>query len=295
MDGSSQSLGEPDSLGRLRSKSLHEVVGAVARTHGQDAGLPRPRPDARNVHIVAAGSQRFREIPERELLCLHEGNFARYKIRPSEFAAWQKVASSDATVLPPRWDRGAGGGQPLNSPREDCLPCVSTSIRRRRARYSVEWSGGVSCERDVEGRAAGSASRPHATAQKQSPDPDVQPWVSLRCRPDSSRSSPRPNTRSRAPDSGAMLKCPVRRQNGALTRCSTKSRRSTAASDRHTPSARSLERWPVLRGRSPRWLLWTHRSHQTAAVRAAAAFAPPAPMHDQDLIRVAAELMDTSL
>ena len=34
---------------------------------------------------------RFREMVERELLSLHEGNFARYRITPSEFAAWQRA------------------------------------------------------------------------------------------------------------------------------------------------------------------------------------------------------------
>jgi hypothetical protein len=28
---------------------------------------------------------------EAELASLHEGNFARYQIRPSEFAAWRRV------------------------------------------------------------------------------------------------------------------------------------------------------------------------------------------------------------
>jgi hypothetical protein len=42
-------------------------------------------------HVVQADRERFREIAESELLGLHEGNFARYQIRPSEFAAWQEA------------------------------------------------------------------------------------------------------------------------------------------------------------------------------------------------------------
>jgi len=30
-------------------------------------------------------------MAESELLSLHEGNFARYQIRPSEFSGWQEV------------------------------------------------------------------------------------------------------------------------------------------------------------------------------------------------------------
>lgn len=35
--------------------------------------------------------EKFREIVENELLGLHEGNFARYQIKPPEFRAWQKA------------------------------------------------------------------------------------------------------------------------------------------------------------------------------------------------------------
>jgi hypothetical protein len=42
-------------------------------------------------NIDTAERDRFREMTETELLNLHEGNFARYQIRPSEFAAWAEV------------------------------------------------------------------------------------------------------------------------------------------------------------------------------------------------------------
>ena len=35
--------------------------------------------------------EKFRDMAESELVSLHEGNFARYQIRPSEFEAWQQV------------------------------------------------------------------------------------------------------------------------------------------------------------------------------------------------------------
>jgi hypothetical protein len=35
--------------------------------------------------------ERFREMAENDLLGLHEGNFARYQLRPAAFAAWQDV------------------------------------------------------------------------------------------------------------------------------------------------------------------------------------------------------------
>lgn len=41
--------------------------------------------------VPEADRAKFIEVVETELLSLHEGNFARYRIRPSEFAAWKVV------------------------------------------------------------------------------------------------------------------------------------------------------------------------------------------------------------
>ena len=85
-----QSLGEPDPFRMRYRTSLHEVVGAVARGRMDKQQAAAHVSEWTQVHIEQQDRQRFREIAERELLSLHEGNFARYKIRPSEFAAWQK-------------------------------------------------------------------------------------------------------------------------------------------------------------------------------------------------------------
>jgi hypothetical protein len=34
---------------------------------------------------------RFIEIAETELMSLHEGNIARYRLRPSEYTAWREI------------------------------------------------------------------------------------------------------------------------------------------------------------------------------------------------------------
>ena len=41
---------------------------------------------------------RFAEAAESELLALHEGNFARYQVTPSQFAAWQEVWNTKTVV-----------------------------------------------------------------------------------------------------------------------------------------------------------------------------------------------------
>ena len=91
-----QSLGEPDPFRLKHRAELREVVGDIVRR-----GMDRKAASAHLAswaaeNIEPAERERFREIAENELLGLHEGNFARYQIRPAEFAAWQQVWSGGA-------------------------------------------------------------------------------------------------------------------------------------------------------------------------------------------------------
>jgi hypothetical protein len=86
-----QSLGEPDPF-RLRYRDqLRELVAGLirARVARKDAaeGIAVWTKQA----IASDDRLRFAELAEAELLSLHDGNFARYRIRPSEFAAWRHV------------------------------------------------------------------------------------------------------------------------------------------------------------------------------------------------------------
>lgn len=40
--------------------------------------------------VLPAGQARFVEVVETELMSLHEGNIARYRLRPSEFQRWRQ-------------------------------------------------------------------------------------------------------------------------------------------------------------------------------------------------------------
>jgi hypothetical protein len=88
-----QSLGEPDPFRLKHKAALRQIVGDVVRG--------RMGKKAASAYIASWGEQnipetereRFRDIAEAELLSLHEGNFARYQIRPTEFGAWQHVWS----------------------------------------------------------------------------------------------------------------------------------------------------------------------------------------------------------
>lgn len=86
-----QSLGEPDPF-RLRHRAaLREVVGAVVRGRMDKKQATKHISAWTSEHIDPPERERFRETAESELLSLHEGNFARYQIKPSEFAAWRQA------------------------------------------------------------------------------------------------------------------------------------------------------------------------------------------------------------
>ena len=86
-----QSLGEPDPFRFKHSAALREVVSRVVRgLHNRASAAPSIAAWT-DENIPINEREHFREVAETELLNLHEGNFARYQIRPSEFAAWQAI------------------------------------------------------------------------------------------------------------------------------------------------------------------------------------------------------------
>ena len=42
-------------------------------------------------HLPKQDCARFVEVTENQLINLHEGRIARYRLRPSEFQAWQAI------------------------------------------------------------------------------------------------------------------------------------------------------------------------------------------------------------
>ncbi len=85
-----QSLGEPDPF-RLRYRAqifdtVAEVVRAAMNKERAIAFVARQA----QLHLPAADRHRFVEVAETELMSLHEGNMARYRLRPSEFEVWRQ-------------------------------------------------------------------------------------------------------------------------------------------------------------------------------------------------------------
>lgn len=85
-----QSLGEPDPFRlRYRTKIGACVRGAVHQVMDKSAATKWIAAQA-EAGILEPEQAKFAEVVETELSSLHEGNIARYQLRPAEFSAWKK-------------------------------------------------------------------------------------------------------------------------------------------------------------------------------------------------------------
>ncbi|MGH9550356.1 MAG: Fic family protein [Terriglobales bacterium] len=86
-----QSLGEPDPFRLKHREALREVVGTVVRSQYNRELAFKHLEEWSAANLPADQRAKFIEVAEDEILALHEGNFARYRLCPSEFEAWGKV------------------------------------------------------------------------------------------------------------------------------------------------------------------------------------------------------------
>src|SRR3984885_14480293 len=86
-----QSLGEPDPFRLRYREQLRELIAALVRMRVARKDVATRIAAWSKKEIDPGDRQHFAEIVEAELIGLHEGNFARYRIRPSEFTAWHQV------------------------------------------------------------------------------------------------------------------------------------------------------------------------------------------------------------
>lgn len=85
-----QSLGEPDPFRLHYRQAIAATVAAIVRARldkRQAIALIRRQAEA---NAPASDRTRFVEIAETETMSLHEGNIARYRLRPSEYRAWRE-------------------------------------------------------------------------------------------------------------------------------------------------------------------------------------------------------------
>ena len=91
-----QSLGEPDPFRLRYREALRTLVGKIVRSAQDKENAAAYIAQWSQEHIAVEDQDKFRGVVEDELLGLHEGNFARYKIKPSEFITWQIIWSGEA-------------------------------------------------------------------------------------------------------------------------------------------------------------------------------------------------------
>lgn len=96
-----QSLGEPDPFRYEHSKALQQIISEIVAGHMDRKGASAYIDSWTKRNIKASERERFIDMAENELLNLHEGNFARYQIRPSEFTAWQEVWTAKLRYMNP--------------------------------------------------------------------------------------------------------------------------------------------------------------------------------------------------
>ncbi len=95
-----QSLGDPDPFRQRHREALRQLVGDVVRRSMDRKEATAYIAEWVNSNVAADERGRFREMAESDLLSLHEGNFARLQVRPSEFAAWQIAWENKELVFP---------------------------------------------------------------------------------------------------------------------------------------------------------------------------------------------------
>lgn len=86
-----QSLGEPDPFRLRYREQIREAISNLIRARIGRRDVAARIAAWSKKQIGPDDQARFAEIVEAELTSLHEGNFARYRIRPSEFEAWRRV------------------------------------------------------------------------------------------------------------------------------------------------------------------------------------------------------------
>ncbi len=88
------SIGEPDPLRIKYREEMKALISGIVSS-ALDVNSARQKIEQEGARIPMQDRPKFIEATETELLSLHEGNIARYKIRQSEFMRWKQA-----------WDKG---------------------------------------------------------------------------------------------------------------------------------------------------------------------------------------------
>jgi hypothetical protein len=85
-----RSLGEPDPFRQHYRKRLSQIVETIVRESMDRSAAIRFIHEQIDENAPPEDRARLTELVETEVMSLHEGNFARYNARPSEYQAWRE-------------------------------------------------------------------------------------------------------------------------------------------------------------------------------------------------------------
>jgi hypothetical protein len=106
-----QVLGAPDPFRMRYRDELRKTVATIITMNLGSGAAARYIADWATHHVSDEDRRQFVTMVETELLSLHEGNFARYAVRPAAFETWYETWRSrrDATGLTDGWGHSAPG------------------------------------------------------------------------------------------------------------------------------------------------------------------------------------------
>jgi Fic family protein len=84
-----QSFGAPDAFRLRYREQLRSLVAMIVRERLSRPAATRAIDEFSTANVPIVDRAAFIEASQTELVGLHEGSFARYKIKPSEFYAWK--------------------------------------------------------------------------------------------------------------------------------------------------------------------------------------------------------------
>lgn len=85
-----KAIGEPDPFRMQYRNAIKQAVGEIVRRGMNKVQAVSAIRQQAFDSIPMQDRSRFIETVERELLSLHEGNIARYQLRPMEYENWKK-------------------------------------------------------------------------------------------------------------------------------------------------------------------------------------------------------------
>ncbi len=85
-----QTIGEPDPFRIKYRQALQQIISEII-SDTMDHPVASVAIKTKALSVPASDHDRFIELIETELLSIHEGNFARYRITPGEFTKWRTV------------------------------------------------------------------------------------------------------------------------------------------------------------------------------------------------------------